>query len=67
MIIIPHGSWDGYEGLIVPVVLVGLYFAVRNFLRARGRHRDGNQPKAVVFEWEAERAKTTAEAREDHV
>jgi hypothetical protein len=37
MIIIPHGSWDGYEWLIVPLVLVGLYFAVRNFMRARRR------------------------------
>ena len=35
------GSWDGYEWLIVPVVLVGLYFAVRNFMRARRRHRGG--------------------------
>jgi hypothetical protein len=35
MIIIPHGSWGGYEWFIVPVVLVGLYFAVRNFMRSR--------------------------------
>ena len=35
MLIIPHGAPAGYEWLVALVVLVGLYFAVRRFLRAR--------------------------------
>jgi hypothetical protein len=35
MFIIPHGAPEGYEWFIALVVLVGLYFAVRNFIRAR--------------------------------
>jgi hypothetical protein len=35
MFIIPHGAPEGYEWFVALVVLVGLYFAVRNLLRAR--------------------------------
>jgi hypothetical protein len=35
MFIIPHGAPEGYEWCVALVVLVGLYFAVRNFMRAR--------------------------------
>jgi hypothetical protein len=35
MFIIPHGAPEGYEWFVTIVVLVGLYFAVRNFMRAR--------------------------------
>ena len=35
MFIIPHGAPEGYEWFVTLVVLVGLYFAVRNFMRAR--------------------------------
>ena len=33
--IVPHGAPEGYEWFVALVVLVGLYFAVRNFVRAR--------------------------------
>ena len=33
MFIIPHGAPEGYEWFVALVVLVGLYFAVRNFMR----------------------------------
>jgi hypothetical protein len=36
MFIIPHGAPEGYEWFVALVVLVDLYFAVRNFMRARG-------------------------------
>jgi hypothetical protein len=35
MFIIPHGAPEGYEWFVALVVLIGLYFAVRNFMRAR--------------------------------
>jgi hypothetical protein len=35
MFIIPHGAPEGYEWFVTLLVLVGLYFAVRNFMRAR--------------------------------
>jgi hypothetical protein len=35
MFIIPYGAPEGYEWFVALVVLVGLYFAVRNFMRAR--------------------------------
>jgi hypothetical protein len=35
MIIVPHGALEGYEWFVTLVVLVGLYFAVRNFMWAR--------------------------------
>jgi hypothetical protein len=35
MFIVPHGAPEGYEWFVALVVLVGLYFAVRNFMRAR--------------------------------
>jgi hypothetical protein len=35
MFIIPHGAPEGYEWFVTLVALVGLYFAVRNFMRAR--------------------------------
>ena len=35
MIIVPHGAPEGYEWFVTLVVVVGLYFAVRNFMRAR--------------------------------
>jgi hypothetical protein len=34
MFIVPHGAPEGYEWFVALVVLVGLYFAVRNFMRA---------------------------------
>ena len=38
MFIIPHGAPEGYEWFVALLVLVGLYFAVRNFMgdSARG-------------------------------
>jgi len=41
MIIIPHGAPKGYEWLIALVVLVGLFFAVRRFIRSRRGPPDG--------------------------
>ena len=35
MIIVPHGAPEGYEWFVTLVVLVCLYFVVRNFIRAR--------------------------------
>jgi hypothetical protein len=35
MFIIPYGAPEGYEWLVALVVLVGLYFAIRSFMRAR--------------------------------
>jgi hypothetical protein len=35
MFIIPYGAPEGYEWFVALVVLVCLYFAVRNFMRAR--------------------------------
>jgi hypothetical protein len=35
MFIISHGAPEGYEWFVTLLVLVGLYFAVRNFMRAR--------------------------------
>ena len=35
MFIVPYGAPEGYEWFVALVVLVGLYFAVRNFMRAR--------------------------------
>jgi len=35
MFIIPHGAPEGYEWFVTLEVLVGLYFAVCNFMRAR--------------------------------
>jgi hypothetical protein len=35
MFIIPHGAPEGYEWFVTLVVLVGLCFAVINFMRAR--------------------------------
>ena len=35
MFIVPYGAPEGYEWFVTLVVLVGLYFAVRNFMRAR--------------------------------
>jgi hypothetical protein len=37
--IIPHGAPERYEWFVALVVLVGLYFAIRNFKRAHPRHR----------------------------
>ena len=34
MFIVPHGAPEGYEWVVALVVLVCLYFAVRNFMRA---------------------------------
>jgi hypothetical protein len=44
MFILPHGlleSYEGHEWFVALVVLVGLYFAVRNLMRAwrKGRRR----------------------------
>jgi hypothetical protein len=33
--VVPHGAPEGYEWLVALVTLVCLYFAVRNFMRAR--------------------------------
>ena len=33
--VVSYGAPEGYEWLVTPVVLVCLYFAVRNFMRAR--------------------------------
>jgi hypothetical protein len=35
MFVIPYGAPEGYEWFVTLVVLVCLYFAVRNFMRAR--------------------------------
>jgi hypothetical protein len=35
MFIIPHGAPEGSEWFVALVVFVGLYFAVRNLMRAR--------------------------------
>jgi hypothetical protein len=35
MLILPHGAPEGYEWFVALVVLVGLYFTVRNFMRRR--------------------------------
>jgi len=35
MFIVPYGAPEGYEWFVALVVLVGLYFAVRNFMRAQ--------------------------------
>ena len=35
MFVIPYGAPEGYEWVVTLVVLVCLYFAVRNFMRAR--------------------------------
>jgi hypothetical protein len=35
MFIVPYGAPEGYEWFVALVVLVGLYFAVRNFMRTR--------------------------------
>jgi hypothetical protein len=35
MLILPHGAPEGYEWFVALVVLVGLYVAVRNFMRRR--------------------------------
>src|SRR5262245_53690725 len=35
MFIIPYGAPEGYEWFVALVVLVGLYFAVRSFIRSR--------------------------------
>jgi hypothetical protein len=35
MFIIPYGAPEGYEWFVTLVVLVCLYFAVRNLMRAR--------------------------------
>jgi hypothetical protein len=35
MFVIPYGAPEGYEWFVAFVVLVCLYFAVRNFMRAR--------------------------------
>ena len=35
MVIVPYGAPEGYEWFVTIVVLVGLYFAVRNFIPAR--------------------------------
>ena len=35
MFIIPYGAPQGYEWLVALVALVGLYFAIRSFIRAR--------------------------------
>src|SRR6516165_6116840 len=39
MFIIPHGAPEGYEWFVALVVLVGLYFAVRNFIRGFRRRK----------------------------
>src|SRR6516162_3452954 len=39
MFIIPHGAPEGYEWFVALVVLVGLYFAVRNFMRGFRRRK----------------------------
>ena len=44
--VVPHGAPEGYEWLVALVTLVCLYFAVRNFMRARRWSRarcDGKQ------------------------
>jgi hypothetical protein len=33
--VVPHGAPEGYEWFVTLVTLVCLYFAVRNFVRAR--------------------------------
>jgi hypothetical protein len=38
MFVIPYGAPEGYEWFITLVVLVGLYFAVRNFMRVIRPH-----------------------------
>jgi hypothetical protein len=35
MIIVSHGAPEGYEWLVALMALVGLFFAIRNLLRAR--------------------------------
>ena len=35
MFVIPYGAPEGYGWFVALVVLVCLYFAVRNFMRAR--------------------------------
>jgi hypothetical protein len=35
MFVIPHGAPEGYEWFVALLVLVGPYFAVRNFMRVR--------------------------------
>src|SRR5262245_12672002 len=35
MLIVPHGAPAGYEWVVAIIVLVGLYFAVRNLMRAQ--------------------------------
>jgi hypothetical protein len=35
MFVIPYGAPEGYEWFVTLVVLVCLYFAVRNFMRTR--------------------------------
>jgi len=37
MFIVRYGAPEGYEWFVALVVLVGLYFAVRNFMRAGGQ------------------------------
>ena len=39
MFIIPHGAPEGDEWFVALVVLVGLYFAVRNFMRGFRRRK----------------------------
>ena len=39
MFIIPHGAPEGYEWFVALLVLVGLYFAVRNFMRGFRRRK----------------------------
>jgi hypothetical protein len=41
MFIVPHGAPEGYEWFVALVVLVGLYFAVRNFMRATKSSANG--------------------------
>jgi hypothetical protein len=43
MLILPHGAPEGYEWFVALVVLVGLYFTVRNFMRRR-RLREPMRP-----------------------
>jgi hypothetical protein len=40
MFIIPHGASDGYEWFVALVVLVGLYFVVRGFMRGPALSRN---------------------------
>jgi hypothetical protein len=37
MFIVPHGAPEGYEWFVALVVLVGLFFAVCNFMRPSSR------------------------------